>query len=176
MQTERIRAAEPAGPSTIASDRDVRTSSLPLLVPRIRAHDEHHTTTAHDLALLAHAADAGADLHDVLVGGAARLVTETTQGKGRIRAPNGIPEPTPITRGWASGRGTGRFQRLAGCGGRSQDDRPRIRDRDGVLEMGARLAVHGRLGPVVREYPHLFEPMLTIGSTAITSPGSISKS
>jgi hypothetical protein len=38
-------------------------SSLPLLVAGIGADDEHHSTTADDLALVAHATNAGANLH-----------------------------------------------------------------------------------------------------------------
>jgi hypothetical protein len=38
-------------------------SSLTLLVPGIAAHHEHHAASTDDLAVLADALDAGADLH-----------------------------------------------------------------------------------------------------------------
>jgi hypothetical protein len=39
-------------------------SSLPLLVTGIGTDDEHDATAANDLALVAHATNAGANLHD----------------------------------------------------------------------------------------------------------------
>jgi len=50
---------------TVASQArtGLHTSSLPLLVPRVLADDDHHATTADNLALITHTADASANLH-----------------------------------------------------------------------------------------------------------------
>jgi len=37
--------------------------TLPLFVAGVRANDDHHATAADNLALITHAADAGANLH-----------------------------------------------------------------------------------------------------------------
>jgi len=38
-------------------------SPLPLLMPGVLADNDHHATTADNLALITHTADAGANLH-----------------------------------------------------------------------------------------------------------------
>jgi len=43
--------------------------TLPLLVAGVRANDDHHATAADNLALITHAADAGANLHGQVRGG-----------------------------------------------------------------------------------------------------------
>jgi len=54
----------PSEPRPAKASTGLHTSSLPLLVPRVLADDDHHATTADNLALIAHTADAGANLHE----------------------------------------------------------------------------------------------------------------
>jgi len=63
--------------------------TLPLLVARIAAHDEHHAAAANNFALVANATDAGADFHgNTRSGGSATNTPRRHHAPGN-RAPIG---------------------------------------------------------------------------------------
>lgn len=60
-----------ATPSRCPGHRRFRQSALPLLVAGILAHDEDDATATNNLALVANATNAGANLHTCVVAAAA---------------------------------------------------------------------------------------------------------